>query len=84
MTHKELIEKLKTFPVTDKVRFYCPVDKTYYYIHVIYVIPSPSIVLTKNRYAGYTYSTAIFRINSLEYFHEDIIFIYNDQTFIAL
>jgi hypothetical protein len=84
MTKNEFIEKLKTFLPNERAKFYCPVDKTYYYIHVIYVIPSPSIVLTKNRYAGYTYSTAIFRINSLEYFHEDIIFIYNDQTFIAL
>ncbi len=35
MTYKELIEKLKTFPATDKVRFYCPVDKTYYYVYSI-------------------------------------------------
>jgi hypothetical protein len=85
MTHNELIEKLGTFPPKSIARIYCPVDKTYYYIHAVYEIPSSAIVLTKNRYFGYTYSTAILRIKSrLKYFHEDIIFIYNDQTFIAL
>lgn len=33
MKHSNLIQKLKKFPPTDQVRFYCPHDKKFYWFY---------------------------------------------------
>jgi hypothetical protein len=35
MTTLQLIEKLKTFPTSEQAKFYCPVNKTYYYPYMV-------------------------------------------------
>jgi hypothetical protein len=83
MTCQEFIERLKTFPPTNTARAYCPVDKTYYYF-IVYLIPLPSIELTKIRNHG-TYSGLIYFIESnQEHFQRDIIFTYHGQKFTIL
>jgi hypothetical protein len=32
MKHQEFIQKLKTFPPNKPALFYCPINKTYYYV----------------------------------------------------
>jgi hypothetical protein len=58
MTRTELIEKLGTFPPNDIAGFYCPVDKTYYYVYSI-DIAIGRIALTQSRAAGIDYGKCI-------------------------
>lgn len=90
MTYEQLIEKLKTFPLDEKVRFYCPVNKTYYYICYLNFKTS-TIELTldaKSGYKGYVFDYAgliilLFHVLK-KYGNKDIKFSYKDQTFIIL
>jgi hypothetical protein len=50
MTIEELIKKLETFPPEDRLRFYCPKNKTYYYVYgftevdkIIFILLLPTI-----------------------------------------
>lgn len=90
MTHTEFLEKLRTFPPNEKARFYCPVNKTYYYICYLNFKTS-TIELTldaKSGYKGYEFDYAsliilLFHVLK-KYGNKDIKFSYKDQTFIIL
>jgi hypothetical protein len=45
MTLEEFVKKLKTFPPEHQLRFYCPTDKTYYYINISCMLSDGTIYL---------------------------------------
>jgi hypothetical protein len=86
MTYKELIEKLKTYPATDKARFYCPVNKTYYYYVYFIDFPKYTIELTLDNTCSYDYGWIIYLLGLLNenWMQNEVKFSHNNQVFITL
>lgn len=82
MTNKEFIRLLSTFPPNDSAKFYCPVDKTYYYVYCIGT-QTNKITLMKSTWGAYQYLTCIKLLKALPPL-EEISFKYTDQTFVPL
>jgi hypothetical protein len=86
MTIEELIKKLETFPPEDRLRFYCPKNKTYYYVYGLTEVDKIIFILLLPT-QGIPYCTAIKRLKCiLTNVDQDpnIIFIYENQFFAPL
>ncbi len=80
MKAQELIEKLKTFPPNERAKFYCPVNKTYYYAYFI-DFPKYTIELKLNSKAGFKYCDLIYLLQNMQ---DQVKFSHNNQVFITL
>jgi hypothetical protein len=78
----ELVDRLSLHPQHENVRFYCPINKKYYYIYVTsYHITRKAIHLTNNdrEVHHYAYNRLISELTKYTTCFDDIHFIDRDQ-----
>jgi hypothetical protein len=81
MKSQDFINLLKSYSPNDQVKFYCPVNQTYYHIYAIDPKINTICIITNTDIAtSYSYSRLINILNSFN-LNEKIKFIHPDKEF---
>jgi hypothetical protein len=85
MKLKEFFDLIKTRPIDDELRLYCPTNQDYYYIESTSIMLGRIIYLTnnKNKRSFSTYKSILWHLDHLgPLMNEEIKFYHQDQEFI--